>query len=140
MIESAMSVPQPRAVPKDRIRFGRRLLVYLAVWLLAAFAFQVFLKPEGLTETDLSSLQQRISRLLHTPVMAVLGLAQSVTWPGIPGATGGFAAAACFVSQAILTLTRARRRPFIALMLVQALLLTVAVVHFVRQSRLPSGG
>ena len=140
MNEAAMNTPQTDAGPEQRVSFSRRLLIYFAVWLLAALAFQFFLHPMGLTETALTPIQQRISWPVYTPLMIVVGLAHAVTWPDFPQAWVGFAAAAFLVFHAILALTRARRSSFVALTSAQALLLTVAVIYFVRQSQLPSGG
>jgi len=128
------------AASGHRIRFSGRLLIYIAVWLLAVLAFEVFLQPEGLTETDLTPFQQRIRLPLYTPLMAVLGLAQSVTWPAIPTPFDLCGAAACFGLHAIAALTRSRRSSLIAFTCVQALLLTASVVYYVRLCRLPSGG
>jgi len=139
MNEAVMSHPQLDTVSEHRVRFSRRLLTYFAVWFLAVLAFGVFLQPEGLTETDLTPFQQRIRLPLYTPLMAVAGLAQSVTWPTFPSSSALDAAAACFVLHAIVALTRSRRSSLIAFTCAQALLLTVAVVYYVRQSQLPTG-
>jgi hypothetical protein len=138
--QTAVSFPQTDAGPDRRVSFSRRLRIYFAVWLLTALAFQVFLQPEGLTVTDLTPIQQRIRWPFYTPVMAVVGLAQAFTWPAFPQASAGFAAAGGLVLHAMFALTRARRSSFIALTSAQALLLTVAVIYFVRQSQLPRGG
>ena len=139
MNEAAMSFPQTDALPQ-RVRFRSRLLIYFTGWLLAALAIQIFLEPEGLTVTHLTPIEQRISWPFYTPFMAVVGLAQAVTWPDFPQATAGLAAATCFVLHAIIALACGRRSSFIALTAAQALLLTIAVIYFVRQSQLPSGG
>ena len=140
MNEAVMSQSQFDAAPEHRVRFSRRLLIYAAVWLLAVLAFELFLQPEGLTETDLSPIQQRIRLPLYSPLMAVVGLAQSVTWPTFPSSSALDVSAACFVVHAIAALTRSRRGSVIALTCAQTLLLTVAVIYYVRQSQLPTGG
>ncbi len=140
MNEAAMNHPQVDAGPEHSVSFSRRLLIYFAVWLLAALAFQFFLQPIGLTETALTPIQQRIRWPIYTPLMIVAGLAHAVTWSDFPQAWVGFAVAALLVLHAILALTRARRSSFVVLISTQALLLTFAVIYFVRLSELPSGG
>jgi cbb3-type cytochrome oxidase subunit 1 len=125
---------------EDYVWFGRRLLIYLSVWFLAVLVCEVFLRPEGFSETSLTPFQQRIRWPLYAPLMAVVGLAQSVTWPTFPGALAITVAAVCLILQAIVSLTRSRSRSLVALTCVQALLLTVAVVYLVRLSKLPTGG
>lgn len=110
-----MRLPQIDAHPQRRVRFRSRLLIYFALWLLAALAFQIFLQPQGLTETHLTPIQQRISWPLYTPFMSVVGLAQAVTWPDFPKALAVFVAAVCFALHAILALACARRSWYIAL-------------------------
>lgn len=136
-----MSAPMNEAATclTHHVRFRRRLFIYIALWLLAALAFQVFLRPLGLTETDLTPIQQRIRWPLYTPLMAVIGLAQAGTWPANPQAIAGIAAAAVFVLHAVSMLTRARPRSLIALAAAHALLLALAVIYYVRWSQLPSG-
>lgn len=123
-----------------RVSIARRVLYYGAVWLFAVIAFQVLLKPDGLTESNLGELQQRVRWPLYAPIMATLGLAKAFTWPR--DATGGtvFAAAVCFAVHAILTITQSHRRAFVLMICIQAALLVVAVIYFIRFSRLPAGG
>lgn len=121
------------------VPFRRRLVIYLAIWFVTALAFEIFLQPEGLTETDLTPFQQRIRMPIYVPLMTVVGLAQSVTWPTFPGTSALDVAAACLALHAVVALSLAHRGSFLALATVQALLLTVAIVYFVRQSHLPSG-
>ena len=136
-----MSTPMNEAATSltHHVRFRHRLFIHIALWLLAALAFQVFLRPLGLTETDLTPIQQRIRWPLYTPLMAVIGLAQAGTWPANPPALAGMAAAAVFVLHAILMLTRARPRSLIALAVAHALLLALAIIYYVRWPQLPSG-
>ena len=54
MNEAAMNSPHAGGVSERQVGFSKRLLGNLAVWLLAALAFQIFLRPAGLTETDLT--------------------------------------------------------------------------------------
>jgi hypothetical protein len=119
--------------------FKRRLVTYLAIWLVAALAFEILLQPEGLTETDLTPFQQRIRMPVYVPLMAVIGLAQSVTWPTFPDSSALDVAAACLVLHAVVALSLARRGSFLALATIQTLLLTIAVIYFIHHSHLPSG-
>ena len=134
MNEIAMSVPA------QRVSLRKRLLIYLAVWALSALAFQVFLQPMGLTETDLTPTEQRIRWPLYTPLMALVGLAQSFTWPASPGAFAGLGAFACFAVHAVVALSRTRCGSLAGLFCIQTLLLAVAVIYYVRHSHLPTGG
>jgi len=139
MNEAMTSVPQTTPTPQHRVGFRHRMLIYFAVWLLAVLAIQVFLRPMGLTETALTPIQQRIRWPLYTPFMAVIGLAQAVTWPASPQALAGIAAVTIFALHALLMLTRTRRYSFVVLAVVQVLLLAVAVIYYVRWSELPTG-
>src|SRR6187401_283957 len=109
MNETAKSLPQIDATPECCVRLRHRLLIYFAVWLLAALAFQIFLQPLGLTETDLTPIEERIRWPLYTPIMAVFGLAEAATWPRSPQALAGISALAAFVLHAVVALTRVRR-------------------------------
>ena len=120
-------------------RFSKRLLMYLTVWVIGSLAFQAFLRPDGLTETDLSEAQQRLRWPLYTPIMVVFGLAQSATWPAFPGSMAMAVAVIVLLLLAVVVLACARPRAFAALLGVHSLTLAVAVVYFVRYSRLPSG-
>lgn len=140
MNETAIGLLQTDAGAERRVSFSRRLLIYGAVWLLAALAFQVFLQPEGLTETSLAPMQQRIRWPLYTPLMAMVGLSYAVSWPDSPREDVGLAAGAGLVLHGILALACARRSRFIAFTLAQTLLLTVAVIYFIRQTQLPGDG
>jgi hypothetical protein len=133
-------MPFPQAHPNAgrRICFRIRLLIYLGVWLLAALAIQLMLRPEGLIESDLTPLQQRFLWPLYIPVMVALGLAQAFTWPDFPGAGVSLIAGGALAVHAAVALTRVRRGSFLVLTCVQGVFL-VAVVYFVRQSELPSG-
>jgi uncharacterized membrane protein len=134
MNEVAMSVSA------QRVSLRKRLLIYLAVWALSGLAFQVFLQPMGLTETHLTPTEQRVRWPIYTPLMALVGLAQSFTWPASPGTSAGFAAFACFAVHAVVALTRTRWSSVAGLFCIQTLLLAVAVIYFVRHSQLPTGG
>ena len=128
------------AVPENRVRFSTRLLIYVAMWLFAALVFQAFLQPAGLSETELTPIQQRLLWPLYTPVMAVVGLAQAGTWPVFPSALAILAGGACFAVHGIIALSRKQWSSIVALAGVHALLLAIAVIYFVRQAQLPTGG
>jgi hypothetical protein len=131
---------QPGTISERRVRVGTRLLIYIAMWLLAALAFQLVLQPDGLTETDLSPIQQRVRWPLYTPIMAAVGLAQAFTWPDFPGSTAFWVAVACFAVHAAVALTRSHYIAFIALSLAQAFLFVIAVIFFFRHTQLPTAG
>jgi hypothetical protein len=143
MNEAAMSLPQPDAISEGPVRISTRLLIYLAVWLLAALALEVFLQPLGLTETDATPLEQRLWWPLYTPLMVFLGLAmflQVLPWPS--GMAGGAALVALiyFAAQAYFALTPRRPAVVLGLSCLQALALSAGVLYWVRYSQLPTGG
>ena len=122
------------------VLFRTRALAYFALWFLAAISFEIYLRPEGVTETDLSETQQRWIWLPYTPIFIAVGLAYA-TWPSDPNALLILLAFMGLAAHAILALILVHRRSsFIALICVQVLLLTVGVIYFLRFSRLPSGG
>lgn len=130
-------IPEPSFA---RVRLTIRLAVYFSVWVLVAVAFQVFLQPEGPTESSFSPLQQRLIWPLYTPLMAVIGLAQAATWPKHWPDWAPWVVVIGLAIHGVVTLTRSRRSTFLIFTGVQVLVLTVAVVYFVRQSYLPTGG
>ena len=134
-----MSPIQSDSAMKGRVLFSTVLLVYVAIWIFSIIALQIFLKIEGSTETHLSPTQQRISWVFQSPLMIVMGITRALTWPGEPTVPDLFIAVGLVV-HAIMMLACARRSSFIALTCVQAVLLTVGAIYFVRLSRLPSGG
>jgi hypothetical protein len=140
MNEAATSLPEFDSTPERGIRFSARLLAYCGVWLLVALAFQFVLPPDGLTETDLSPIQQRIRWPLYTPIMAAVGLAQAATWPDFPGSLAVTIATAVFVVHAVAALTRSSRPAFVGLIFAQAVLLGIAVIYFIRHTQLPTTG
>ncbi|CAN5724215.1 hypothetical protein BH11VER1_BH11VER1_21350 [soil metagenome] len=135
-----MNSMQPNSVFEQRFRFKTRLFIYLAIWLLAAMAFQFFLPPEGATVTELTPFQQRIRWPLYTPIYLLVGLAQSFAWPERISSWAGVAATLCFLFHAVLTLTLSRRFAFLIMCGLQVVLVVVSVVYFIRFSQLPSGG
>ena len=122
------------------VSFARRCFGCGAMWLAAALAFQVFLKSEGLTETNLNEMQQRIGWLFSTPIMAAAGLAEAFVWPRGFRSGGVSAAVVCLTGLSIITLTRSSRRAFVAMICINIIILAVAVTYFVRFSRLSTGG
>src|SRR5215218_10227701 len=111
-----MSFSHIDPVPQHQVRFSRRLAIYLSVWLLAALALEVFLRPEGLTETSASPLEQRLWLPIYTPLMVILGLAQAATWPRDHFAHWAVAAAfICFLVHGIFTLRAGKRAWFLVL-------------------------
>ncbi len=108
--------------------------------LLAGLALQIFLQPVGLTESDLTPFQQHLVWIPYTPLMLVFGLAQAASWPNNVPHWAPWVALAVFALHAIFGLTRTRRFSFAIAAGIQVLLLAVAVIYFVRQSLLPSGG
>jgi hypothetical protein len=117
-----------------------RVIAFFALWILAAVAFEIFLAPEGSTVTDKSELHQRLTLPLWTPLLAAFGLAQAATWPHSFPAWAVFAPGCYFCVQAVSCLVFSRRSVFASLCSLQVVMLTIAVVYFVRFSRLPSGG
>ena len=116
-----------------------RLSGYGAVWLLAALAIQLFLKPEGLTETNLYEAQQRALWLLYTPVMASIGLADVLERVSRLADWAPLIIVICFVLHALVTLTRSRARSFAIMLLIQIVFLSLAITNFIQLSRLPAG-
>jgi len=140
MTEAATSLSHFDAAPEQRVRLGTRFLVYFSVWLFAALAFQIFLRPEGPTESDLSPIQQRLLWPLYAPLMVVVGLVHAVTGSSRFPDWAPWAVVAGFVVHFIIALTRVRRSSFVAFISIQVLFLAIAVIYFVRQSYLPTGG
>ena len=84
MNENAMRPAECDQPPETKVSFRARFFFYLAIWLFAALAIQVFLPPEGHAATDLTPFQQRIRWLFGIPLIAMLGLARALTWPWYP--------------------------------------------------------
>jgi hypothetical protein len=137
--EATLSPTESDSVPKNRIRFRTRLLGYLAVWLLAALAFEAFLRPQGFTETHLTPLQQRLQWPLATPLMVFFGLAQALTIPRDIPQSFFWLCVTVFLAHAIMVLRCTQFPMFATLMGLQALTLAVGVAYFVHFSRLPDG-
>jgi hypothetical protein len=140
MKEAATSRSDFDSSSKQIVRLVTRVCVYFFIWLLAAIAFQIFLHPQGTTETDLTLLEQRLAWAISTPLMVVIGLSQAVMWPhqftdGLFGVvvTG-------MLLHILVTFTSSRRLLFIGLTCIQILFLVTAVVYFFRYSNLPTGG
>lgn len=125
--------------PGRRITVRWRLLGYGAVWLLAALAIQLFLRPEGLTETNLNEAQQRALWLLYTPVMATIGLADALQRVSRLADWSPLVIAICFALHALVILTQSRPRFFAIMIFVQIVLLSLAIMSFIHLSRLPAG-
>lgn len=123
-----------------RIKVRWRLLGYAAVWLLAALAVQLFLRPEGLTETSLNEAQQRALWLLYTPVMATIGLSHALERVRNLADWVPVIIVICFVLHAIVTLIQSRTRSFAIMLLIQIVVLSLAITSFIDLSRLPAGG
>jgi len=117
----------------------QRLVWYGALWVLAAIAIQVFLKPEGLTETNLSEIQQRIRWPFYTPLMVAMGLAAAFARSAVYNGWAISTALSCFVIHGFITLTRTSARSFALMILIHAALLGVAVICFLRFARMPTG-
>ncbi len=128
------------ALTEPRTWFTARLAVYFGVWLLALLALQIFLQPEGATESSFTATQQRLLWLPYTPLMVVVGLAQAATWPGSFPNWAPWMVVGVLVGHALVALTRVRRSSFVVLIGVQVVLFGVAVFYFVRQAQLPTGG
>ena len=133
-MEDAIVYALPAARP--RISLKRRVHFYCAGWLCAAVALQIFLQPEGLTVTDQGPLQQRLLWLAFTPLMAIFGLAQALTGPVTPSLPMFLLAAACLLTHGFFMIRSADRGRFTVLGGAQIILLTIAVIYFVRQSQL----
>jgi len=133
--------PSPLAAnPGQGIQLRTRVLVYFSVWLLAVLTIQIFLPPEGPSETDRPAIQQRFLWPLYTPLMVVVGLAQAATWPGRFPDWVGWTILSGLAVHFIVAATRSRRSSFVAVTCFQVLVLAVGVISFVRQSYLPTGG
>ncbi len=139
MNEAAISPTQKQVAPEYRIRFRVRLAIYLCVWLLAVLAFEGFLRPEGLTETHLSPLQQRLQWPLYTPLMVFFGLGQALSTPSDTPQFYFWICLILFLAHAALSLTRTHLASFSILIGVQTATIAVAVSYFIHFSRLPTG-
>jgi hypothetical protein len=137
--EATISPIESEDVRESLVRFRTRFLTYLGVWLLAALAFEVALQPEGLTETYLTPLQQRLQWPLYTPLMVFFGLSQALSTPRDVPQYLFWLFVAVFLFHALLVLRRVRLPVFAALIGLQALTLAVGVAYFVHFSRLPDG-
>ena len=130
----------------SHIGVRQRVIAYLVLWLIAAIAIQIFLKPEGLTETDLSPFQQRIRWPIYTPLMIALGLGRVITLPLLPllhWSNEMLTFWIAFVGLAvigIITLTRRSRQVFVDMLCVNAVLLAISVFFFLQIAAIPSGG
>lgn len=121
------------------LSFTQRIAVYLGLWLLAVIAFEIWLTPEGMTETHLTEAQQRIQWPLYTPLMVVVGIVEPFSPSGDLTSNGGWIAVV-FLVHAVVMLTSKRLPVFAGLACVQLALLAIGVVNFIRLSQLPSGG
>lgn len=140
MNDAATSRSPFAAAPKRGVPLRTRVLVYFSVWPLAVLAIQIFLPPEGPSETDLTAIQQRLLWPLYTLLMVVVGLARAATWPGRFPDWVGWAVVTGLAFHFIVAATRSRRSSFVAVTCFQVLVLAVGVIYFVRQSFLPTGG
>ena len=129
------------AEPENNVRFSTRILIYFAVWMVAVLAFEIGLEPEGLTETTLTPLQQRLELLIYAPVMVLAGLAEAIS----ASAPDEFAQlffwffAGVFLVHAIGVLF-APSRLFVYLIGLQLLALAAGVACFINFSRASQGG
>lgn len=123
------------AVRGNPIHLHTRLLVYLAVWLLAALAIQVFLQPEGLTVTFLTPSQQRVEWLLFTPFMVYWGLEHHFSLPQY----SFWLFVAIVIAHGIQTLRCTQFLAFAVLIGLQVVTVASAVVFFIQRWRLPVG-
>lgn len=123
-----------------RLPARSRALIVCIVWLSTALAFQVFVKPEAVTVTDLSEIQQRIQWLFLTPMMAAAGLAEALAWPSEFTVGGLLVSLVCLSALSINTLIVSSRRAFVVMICINAVVLAIAVIYFIRFSRLPSAG
>ena len=140
MNKVAMSPSPLAANPGQGIQLRTRVLVYFSVWLLAVLTIQIFLPPEGPSETDRTAIQQRLLWPLYTPLMVVVGLARAATWPSRFPDWLPWAVVTGLAFHFIVAATRSRRSSFVAVTCFQVLVLAVGVIYFVRQSFLPKGG
>ncbi len=122
------------------MRFRSRLLVFIGLWLLAGVAFEVFLQPEGLTETAETETHQRLMWPLVAPLMVAIGLAEDTDWSAFPTGGAMLASVGCLGLQALCTLLCKNWRLLLVAGFVQTLLLASGVVGLIHLSGLPSGG
>ena len=140
MNDAATSRSPFAATPEPGVRLRTRFLVYFSVWLLAVLAIQIFLPPEGPSETDRTAIHQRLLWPFYTPLMVVVGLARAATWPSRFPDWLPWAIVTGLAVHFIVAATRSRRSSFVAVTCFQVLVLAVGVIYFVRQSFLPTGG
>ena len=131
----------PKEPARSTPSIGARCIAFALLWSLAILAFEIFLMPEGLTETDLSAFQQRVSWPLYTPVMASLGLARALVSPwyksyhtlNSPFIFAGFLiAAGCFLVISISIFLCRNWRYLVLLVSLHGMALTFAVVYYMR--------
>ena len=132
-----MSVTRYDSAPESCVSFRTRFLAYFVVWFLAILALEVFLEPEGHAQTDLTVIQQRLRWPLQAPVAALIGLAHAFSWAG---GVSGLLAFVCIATLGIAALAYGRRASFVVLISLNALMLFIAIIYYIRWSRLPSGG
>lgn len=122
------------------ISFARRFLYYGITWLLAVIAFQIFLRPEGPTETDVSAFEQRLWLPFYTPVIVFIGFTRAVAGISHSGAWSIVISLVCLIGVGITTLTQSRCRPFMLMVGIHSVLLVIGVLYAIRVSRLPGDG
>jgi hypothetical protein len=143
MNEANVTVPQLGNRPAHPVRLRTCCIAYIAIWLLTAVAFEVFMQPDGMTETDLTSTQQRIRWPLYTPLMALLGLARAFTWPWHPlyhsppdsALVPAFLASIGFLlALGCLTITRRHLWSLVTMLCFHAAILSVSVIFYLRMT------
>jgi hypothetical protein len=142
MNETSIKVLDLKISSERSVRFRTRCFAYAAIWLLAGLAFWVFVGPDGPTETNLTQFQQLVRLPLELPLIAWLGLARASAsiWPQYPvigpapfaRSAVGLASVACFITVAVLTLTRRRLHPLVAMLCLHAAILSVSLIFYVR--------
>jgi hypothetical protein len=115
------------SILEDRVKFGRRLLIYLFLWLLAALAC-AFLPFYSTVGTD----SPFILRILGTPFVVVIGLAHAATWPSLPPLGFGLAAYISIILTGVFALAIRRRSAFILLACFHVFWLVVGIIYFCR--------
>jgi hypothetical protein len=129
-----MNHPESHDAPRRSLHVETRLAIYLAVWILAVLAFELFLRVEGRTENFLSPAEQRLRWPLFTPVMVIFGVMHSVSSRGEMSQAFFWLVGALFLAHAILTLRCTRPNVFAVLIGLQAVTVAFGVAHFIHFS------
>ncbi|CAN5727577.1 hypothetical protein BH09VER1_BH09VER1_35450 [soil metagenome] len=122
-----------------RLTLAQRISCYLLIWFLAALALQIFLKPEDLTETSQSPVEQRFWWVPLTPILLTFGLMKAFSLPLNSSPLIPILVASCLLAHASFTLTRRRILTLAWLLALQFVLLAIAVIGYVHLANLPCG-